>query len=413
MASTYMDATAAAAALKVLYDDQKIAKLFYEDNPLLALVPKFEDFGGASYPVPVMVSTGQGRSAAFATAQTNQTAALLKTFSVTRVSNYAVASITNEMLEASRTDKMAFARLAEVEIDGKLQGLSNDIGSNLFRSGTGSIGQVNASGLSTGVITLMDPESVTQFEVNQILTCSNGTTDGNAVRAAVGYVIAVDRGAGTVTVASDAFGGSAATPSSWAASEYLSVQGDLNVKAAGLAAWIPSAAPSSAAFFGVDRSIDPTRLGGLRVDGSNKPIEEAIVDATKLAAREGANPDVFMTNFTSWAALDKSLGTKVNYCDLKGPADIAFRGIRINGAKGEIKVVADRSCPGKLGYLLEMKSLKLISLNQAPHIVGYGSSDAMGWLRISNADAIEARAAAYWNLAVLQPGHNVRLALSA
>lgn len=409
MASTYMDATAAAAALKVLYDDQKVTQLFYQDNPFLALVPKYEDFGGSSYPIPVNVAAGQSRSATFTNAQGNQTAALLRKFDVTRVQNYAVASITNEMLEASRTDKMAFARLAEVEVDSKLQGLSNDIGASLFLSGTGSIGAIGS--ITTGVIVLSDANSVTQFEVNQTLQAA--ATDGATPRAALGYVISVNRMAGTVTVASSGLGGAAATPTGWVAGDFLLVQGDSNAKAKGLQAWIPSAAPSATAFFGVDRTEDVTRLAGLRIDGSAKPIEEALVEASMYVSREGGVPDVFVTNFVSWGALAKSLGTKVQYIDLKGPGEISFKGILVNGFKGPIKVIADRSCPGSAGWMLEMKSWKLLSLNQAPHIIGYGSQDPMGWLRISNADAIEARAAAYYNLGCLVPGHNSYVSLSA
>ena len=144
-----------------------------------------------------------------------------------------------------------------------------------------------------------------------------------------------------------------------------------------------------------------------------EPIQEAVVDSAMLVTREGGTPDAFFTNFVSYGSLEKELGSKVQYVDLKGPGEIGFRGIRINGPRGEIKVIADRNCPGNLGYMLEMKSWKLLSLNQAPHIVGYGSQDPMGWLRISNADAIEARAAAYYNLACFAPGHNARVSLSA
>ncbi len=219
--------------------------------------------------------------------------------------------------------------------------------------------------------------------------------------------------AGTVTVASDAFGGSAASPVNWAASEYLSVDGDINLKPKGIAAWLPATAPTSTAFFGVDRSVDTTRLGGIRVDGSAKQIQEAIIDSSMYAAREGAISDVFLTNFVSYGALEKELGTKVQYVDLKGPGEIGFRGIRINGHKGEIKVIADRSMPGQLGYLLEMKSWILLSLNQAPHIQNYGLNTEMGWLRVTSSDALEARACAYYNLACKAPGHNTRVSLSA
>jgi hypothetical protein len=307
---------------------------------------------------------------------------------------------------------MAFLRLGEEEIDTKMQGLANDIGASLFRSGTGSICQISGS-VSTGVITLSDPNMVTQFEYNQTLQ-ANATDGGASPRAAAGYVIAVDRQAGTVTVASSGLGGSAATPSGWTGNDYLVVKGDNNLKATGLAGWFPATAPTTGdSFFGVDRSIDPVRLAGLRIDGSSYPISEALIKASMYLAREGAICDVAVTNHVSWGALATELSTKVVYETLKGPAGISFEAIVVSGQKGKIKVIADRSCPGSTAYVLTSKTLKLLSLNQAPHIVGYGSADPAGWLRISNADAVEARGVSYSNLGVLQPGKNAYVKLAA
>jgi hypothetical protein len=409
--SANLDMTAMNAALKEMYDGQVVQNLVYKDNPFFALVKKNTDFVGKYKPIPIIIGTSQGRSAVFATAQANITADSVESFLLTRKKDYAVGRIDNETMEASASDKGAFIRGAKLKVDGAIRNITLSIASALFRSGTGSIGQVNASGLSTGVITLMNPADVVQFEVNMTLACSNGTTDGNAVRAAKGYVIAVDRGAGTVTVASSGLGGNAGTPSGWAASEYLSVDGDLNAKCSGLAGWIPSTAPSATAFYGVVRTSDSTRLGGIRYDGSALSVEEALIDASALAAREGANPDTAFVSFASYGALEKALGSKVNYCDLKGPADIGFRGIRINGHKGEIKVIPDRNCQPNRAYLLQMDTWTLEGLGDTPHIIRY--ADGLEMLRVSNQDAAEVRVAAYYNLACAAPGWNANVSLSA
>lgn len=309
---------------------------------------------------------------------------------------------------ASRTDKMSFLEGAKLVIDGAFRSITNSAASALFRSGTGTIGRVGT--ISTGVITLTNPADIVQFEVNQVLQAN--ATDGGVPRAALGYVIAVNRSAGTLTVASSGLGGSAATPSGWVGNDYLLVQGDVNAKIKGLAAWLPATAPTTGDnFFGVDRSQDVTRLAGLRYDGTAQTIEEALIDASSFLAREGGKPDVCITNFATYAALEKSLGSKVQYVDMKGPAEIAFRGIMVNGANSMIKVFPDRNCPAQTGYLLQMSTWCLNSLGDVPQILRYG--DGLEMLRVSNADAGEVRIGYYGQLATNAPGWNSYLALSA
>ena len=80
-----------------------------------------------------------------------------------------------------------------------------------------------------------------------------------------------------------------------------------------------------------------------------------MIDAAALVAREGGMPDMCFMGFTSYAALEKSLGAKVQYIDVKhDEADIAFAGIRIHAPYGPITVIPDRSCPGQTAYLLQM-----------------------------------------------------------
>lgn len=405
----FLDLTAMNAALKELYDGQVIENLVYADNPLMAMLKKKTDFGGKYKPIPIITGASQGRSATFANAQSNQSAVVVDSFLLTRKSDYSIATIDNQTMLASRTDKMSFLEGAKLLIDGAIRSITLSAASSLFRSGTGSIGQIAAGGITAGVITLSNPNDVVQFEVN--MTLQANATDGGVPRAALGYVIAVNRSAGTVTVSDTGLGGAAGSPALWAAADFLLVQGDVNAKISGLAAWIPQVAPGATPFYGVDRSVDVTRLGGVRYDGSAQSIEEAVIDASSLLAREGGKATHFFVSFASYSALEKALGAKVQYIDLKGPADIAFRGIQINGANSVIKVIPDRNCQPLTGYMLQLDTWTLESLGDCPQILRYG--DGLEMLRVSNADAGEVRVGYYANLATNAAGWNCNVKLGA
>jgi len=403
----YLDLTAMNAALKELYDGQVIENLVYADNPLLAMLKKNTDFGGKYKPIPIIIGVSQGRSSTFSNAQGNQSPVNVQSFLLTRVSDYSIATIDNQTMLASKTDKMAFLEGAKLVIDGAIRSVTNSIAGALFRSGTGSIGQITS--ISTGVITLTNPADVVNFEVNMVLQANS--TDGGTPRAALGYVTAVNRTAGTVTVSASGMGGAAGNPTSWAANDFLLVQGDNNAKCSGLQAWLPFTDPGSTDnFYGVNRSADRTRLAGVKFDGSNESIEEALIDASSLNAREGGKPNMAFMPFASYGALEKALGSKVQYADLK-VGEIGFRGIKVNGANSVITVLPDRSCPTQTCFLLQMDTWAIEGLGEVPQILRYG--DGLDMLRVYNADASEVRVAAYYNLRTNAPGwsSNVKLAV--
>lgn len=427
MAAIYANASNQVAALKELYTgDDYMKDLVYKKNPFLALVPKNEapgGFAGKYIPVPLIYGTPQGRSATFATAQGNQTAPALSSFFVYRVSNYQLVTITNELLEATKDDAGAFIDEAKLNMDTGFQNISNDLAHDLFGNASGVRGQISA--IASGVITLADPASVVNFEVGMSLVSFSisGTTYTQSTGAAQGYVIAIQRGTGIITVSASQ-GGAAGTPTNWSTSfANLAVEGDVSfgahsvqtafLKVSGLGAWIPSVSPSaSESFWGVDRSVDATRLAGVRFDGSAETIEEALIDGSSLVAREGGMPDMCFMSFASYSALEKSLGSKVQYVSVKhDEADIAFAGITVNAPYGPITVIPDRSCPAQTAYLLQMDTWKLRSLGRAPHILTYGLEGLEG-LRVGNADALEIRIGYYGNLICNAPGWNSVISLS-
>jgi hypothetical protein len=428
--ATFANASNQVAALKELYDNPSnyLKDLVYKKNPLLALISKNESpsgMAGKYLPVPIVFGGPQGRSGSFTNAQNNQTATADTSFFVYRVKNYQLVTIENELLEATKDDAAAFVDQAKLQVDTGMRNISNDLARQLFGNVTGSRGTIGS--ISTGLITLSPAQDVVQFEVGMTLVSYSvsGSTPTISTGSALGYVIAVDRGAGTVTVSATA-GGAAGTPSNWSTSfPYLAVQGDVNfvsnglqsanqIALSGLGAWLPSAAPASNdSFWGVNRSQDSTRLAGVRYDGSSLMIEEALVNAASLVAREGGMPDMCFMSFESYAALENSLGAKVQYVQVKHEeADIAFAGITVNAPYGPITVIPDRNCPAQRAYLLQMDTLQLRSLGKAPHILTYGMEGLDG-LRVGNADALEIRIGYYGNLICNAPGWNATVSLSA
>ena len=96
-----LNMTTFAAALKQHYTNERIENMVYKDNPFLAMVSKYEQFGGENLKLPIKYGIPQGRSATFSDAQANKTNSQLKAFLLTRVADYSLASIANETIEAS------------------------------------------------------------------------------------------------------------------------------------------------------------------------------------------------------------------------------------------------------------------------------------------------------------------------
>jgi hypothetical protein len=312
---------------------------------------------------------------------------------------------------ASKSDKGSFLRLAKVNIDAAIRREKLRLAAFAFRSGTGSVGSVNSSGWTGGVATLTNPADIVHFGVNQTLQ-ANASDGGASPRAALGYVIALNRNSGQITVSATGIGGAAGTPSGWTSGDFLLTQSDNNAVISGLQAWLPATAPTSTDnFFGVNRSADVVRLAGVQYSGAAQSIEEGILFGAMLTAREGGMPGTGILPYASWASLEAALGSKVNYVTHEGPAGIMFRGIRINGPNSTIDLFPDRSCPATTCFLLQMDTWKLYSYGPAPGLLRYTEEQDM--LRVYNADASEVRCGEYSQIGCEAPGWNAQVVLSS
>jgi len=85
------DMTSFDAALKEHYNNQMVENLVYKNNPLLAMLPKYEGFGGRNYPMPLIYGNPQNRSSTFSNAVGLSSESQVEAFTLTRVKNYLMA----------------------------------------------------------------------------------------------------------------------------------------------------------------------------------------------------------------------------------------------------------------------------------------------------------------------------------
>lgn len=443
-----------AGILKQIYDGQKLAKMYYKNNPMFAMLRKKTDFYGETYPLPVMVETPTGVSNVFANAQLpnqlinsgsgtggNLGPAKFVKFMLTRAALYGVHVIDRQAMLSASKDVGSFVNGQMAQMDAMIQACANLAAQQVYRSGSGSIGQILsiASGAtSNGQITLTNPTDARYFTVGQVMYATSKDPIPGATsvtqRAGVGFVTGINRATGVVTVgdATAASPSIAQSPTAWAAADYLQISGttplagpsigsaNQPVALSGIAAWIGQSQTiaSSDVFFGVNRSADPWRLAGGFYDGSTngQSVEEALYDASTNLFMEGGSPNYAFVGPNAYAALQKSMAARnIFETEIEGPQDengvahFFFKGINIQGAGSNFTVMADRNCPPYTAYLLTLDDWALYSLKEFPHVV---DDDGQSFLRQTSADAFEFRLAGYGQVGCQAPGHSSYVKLS-
>lgn len=408
------------ALLKQHYTDSRVEDMSMRDNPLFAMLKKYEKFNGRNLPIPVIWGNPQGVSATFSQAQTGAAATYTRTdtFNLTRVKLYSVVQIDNEQILASEGNEGAFVSAKVTEIDGAINAYSRILATGLYRKGWGAIGRVGQSGFGTTTLTLgntssdLDPSMAANFEVGQQIVFSS-SEDAATLRDSADFltVSGVDYDAGTVTVDANL-----SNISGIADGDYIFIRGNRQDSAtptrlmpAGLEDWFPSSAPGSTSFFGVNRSTNVQRLGGTRYDGSSVPIEEALITGSQRVLKAGGNADYCFINHENFDRLEKSLFSRVRYVEVEVKPGLGFRGITINGGRGPINVIPDVNCPAKRAFMLTMSSLKLYSLGKACRPL---DTDGLTMLRQSSSDGVEVRYGGYLNLGCNAPGWNANIQLA-
>lgn len=399
-------------ALKERYVAREVERLTLENRPLFAWFPKDPDFQGDVEPVPVTYGSGQGLGKRFSVAQANQSNVKGKKFNITVGDYFAFVSIGDKALKASRGNVGAFLKNKEIEISSMYNEFANDIHLLLWGDGGQSRGQVSSGYSSGNTITLADANDINNIEEGMVLEASadDGSSSGDVARAGTMTVETVNRNAGSFTV-DDATG-----ITGLAASDYLfragSVGGgDYTESVAGLEAWIPASSPSSTSFFGVDRTADDLRLGGVRVSSPSGNIEERLRTlATRISVRGEGNPTEGWMHPTQWQKLATAMEAKRIRSEKTMLGQFGFDTLRVVSGVGSFEVFGDPRCPTNTAFLLDKSTWSLKSMFGIPHVL---NEDGFEMLRAPSSAGYEFRLVAYPQVCCNAPGRNGRIALSA
>lgn len=393
---------------KRLYPDG-IDEIMYKKSPAWGMVRKWKNFTNEAKFLVWKFATGGGASNNFNTAQSRKGAPSLKRPLITRVKEYALASMDGEMLDATSGSPEALAETFKVAMDDALYNVQRSLSFMMFRNGGGARAQLAASSSGVGTTTLTLASTSSMQGLEKGMWVQGASTDGTSGSAHVGaaLITAIDREARTIT-----------TSAAWntliaglSDGHYLFRDGDFGSAIKGFQAWVPDAAPSpSENFFSIDRSSD-TRLYGLRYAPTSGSIEEVIVNASARAQDHGSSPDLAILNPLDMANFVNQVGSKRTISIDARSADkptVGYRGVMINGAAGPIAVLSDPMCQKGKCWLLTQNTWEIWSLGEVPRVL---NRDGQETLREATADADELRLGGYLQMVCTNPNANVNITL--
>lgn len=411
-----LDLSTYAAALKTLYAPKMGIEL-YENQPALAVLPKDTSWQGDYMMIPIMYANASGGSFTFSVAQSSNAITgggpgQYVRFQLTPGFDYAVGTISGQIIRASGTDKGALMKALEAAYKAAMNTFDRSTGVLTYGNGGAARARLTANQSGGGPYTFTISRSQAVFiEKGMVvqIQSTDGTTTGT-VRGS-GVVTSINRVATstTATFTSDTnIGGQSG--------DYVVRLGDTSASTGlvvtsggwkGFGAWLPTTAPTAGdSFFGLDRSVDDIRLAGNRIVGSGAPKEEVLQDASAQLYTEGGKPTHCFCNPLDFRDLINSLGSKVNYIRTSGEgqaASLGFKAVEVYGPTGPFAVLPDPNCPQGVAYLIQKDTWKLYSMGPFP---GFLKEDGLTIRAVYNADAYEFRIGSYPQLGCNAPGKN-------
>lgn len=377
--------------------------ILYQNRPLLAMIKREKDFTGEYYNIPMQYALGTGRSNTFSDAVANAKDNEFKQFQVTSVTDYGYGLISGQVVRRStkgRSGAHQFINSLTSAVNGAIEQMSQTCSQRAYRAASGAICRVSSSTAPSGTtLTLDNASSVRYFQVGDELVFS--AADGGALRDSGNSltVTGKDRDSGTLTV--DAVSGvSGLTTSDYIYIEGSAQNGGTAVAAAGFGSWCPIAAPSSTAFFGVDRTVNIELLGGRRVSSTGESIETIFTKAHMLAVEAGFNPDVTFIHPQDAGRLQNAKeGSKL----ISDKFSLGFPTIEANGRR----FVMDADCPEGYAFMCDFKGGCYRWLTNGE--IEVDETDGAMLSRVSNADSYEMRLALDHNFGAFHTGKIVRI----
>lgn len=412
-----VDSTTINELLKEVWADGVPKDACYKNHPFMGLVKKSTNrLVGEYFVLPIKYGNIQAVTPNIANSISRAAAAqaYFKQFQIPRTVLYNTALIDGVTAKISSGNKAAAMDAIEVAMESTPEAQADAIASMLFRAGYGKIGTIASTvNTATKIIPLSNPEDARFFEKGMQLVFSSSESAA-LLRDAGDFltVVSVDMDAGTILTdaAVDIItsipliaAGDSIFPKDWRENSATPTR----QVAFGAEAWVPPTAPTSTTFCGVDRSVSPTRLGGMRIDNTseNRPLDEFLRRMCARAARYGKKIDHIFLNPERWQDL-ADLRDGFRPCVLK-PADaqdIGFDALEMSSQVGKVMIVPEPDCPSDRAMGMKLDTWELMSVGELVHVI---DDDGKWANRSATADALEVRFRSIFNLGCMDPSTNI------
>lgn len=411
-----LDVSGANAILRRTYPDGKI-NINYTNSKTLALLKKSKGTMvkspyGELFQVPVQHGNPQAGSATYATGygQASAESSRYKAWQITPKTFWHFADVNGDIIRRG-AGVGSFIEPATSEIESAKNAITRIYSLMLFKGGWGDLAQLSASatvGSATGVA-LANKWMVRFCEVGQSVVFS-ASEAANTLRGTTPVKITgrhVSAGTLDFAFAPNTAGTAAAV------SDFMFRDGDRENSATptrrvitGFKAWLPTSAPSSTAFNGVDRSVDD-RLGGLRQDAtaSGSP-EEAFMDAEAQVGAEGGKVTHWVMGRETFNKLAKSMQNHIQYAEITGEdIEIGIPGFTLAGS--DAVFYWDNACEEGFSYGFNLDE---IEIRYAGNDLFYvEQQDGLTYREVAGSDLWRARIVTCSDLILPAPGHAINL----
>lgn len=299
------------------------------------------------------------------------------------------------------------------------------------------LGLFDLTNTTTGVCTALDNDgnvqasNIANIYKGMVLVASanNGSSLSHTLlpannNAARGYVVSVDRDAGTFVVSTTS-GGSAGTPGGWGSqgdNVYLFPVGQFKPTLPGstlstklliqtLEDWItPTAATDT--FGSVDRSLD-SALSGVRVPSAltaSKPLEHKLgFSAAYMQSRyAGRKALTFVLQTEKWFELVQSLVAQGVIKEIGSLLESGARKVQIATVNGMADVLAEPHQSPLFAYGICPDEIQIRHLDGFP---GVANADGLEMLRQADSNDLEFRLISFAQLIMRQPWSHCRVTL--
>lgn len=389
------DTTTANFIYKRKYAKRRPSELAMRYHPTLQRITKRDGFNGfdaaGTFFYAVRRANPQGVGGVFSAVQAIANgsspggASSGNQFAAPRRTKYGIITLDGGSLRAARGNDGAFYDLVSMESEGIFDEMGDSLAFELHRDGNGTRGQ--RASISTNTVQLTVIDDARNFKEGMVVIAS-ANADGSSPRTGSTHVVKVDEDAGTVEL------NDASAITSFANNDYLFRQSDtgaLGTVVDGFDAHIPLTAPGgSDSFRGVNRSVNPTRLAGRRINDTAASIEEnAGLAAVKISQTGKRATDLCLNPVRFWEVVRRR-DAKVEYDGGGGEAGYGFEYLSISTPAGTLKAYSDPDAPMDRGRVLNMSDWEWKHLDN-PWIHQINDDKAGFFLRKDGSDAIEGR----------------------